>query len=219
MFVDEGIYLFFDNEMAAQGTFFLEEIFLSDKFAQEFRKQYMRCGEADALDEQAPELRPLGERKFMEYCGKSKLALFTCTRTLLDLELGLAGDEELVDGFRGIISKESFLFVAEIWDANYFWTGTSIKRWFRARFPLKPKQVKYAKPATVMDLLYEFLESVPGSGDNLLTLKKTLLVLSAEDRSFVEDILRGKNPRNSAKAQDTSARILRALKGTKERIT
>jgi hypothetical protein len=215
--VDEGIYLFFDDEMAAREDFPtpLVDIHLSNKFLREFNKQYMGCGEVSLDDE----LRPLSERKFIEYCGKAKLVLFTCTRTLTELKFSLAGRGELVEELREIISRESLLFVAEIWDANCFWTGASVKRWFGARFPLKPKEVKYAKPATVMDLLYEFLESVPDSGDNLLTLKKTLLVLSAEDRSFVEDILRGKNPKNSAKAQDTSARILRALKDTKERIT
>jgi hypothetical protein len=96
-------------------------------------------------------------------------------------------------------------------DASFFWTGASIRRWFKARFPLKPKERKYAKPPSFLDLLYEFLENVPHSQDKLLILKETLLALPEDDRLFVEDILGGKNPKNSNKIQETSARILRVL--------
>jgi hypothetical protein len=219
--IDEGIYLFFDNETAAQGEFPapLETIDLSNVFVQDLKNKYMLYGSTfSENDRQDSELRPLSERKFTEYCGKTRLVLFTCIKSITDLELALLECDEMVGRFREIFSKQSLLFVAENWDATFFWTAASIRRWFRTRFPAKPKEVKYAKPPTVTDLLYEFLESVPRSRDNLLTLKETLLVLSAEDRSFVEDILRGKNPKTSAKAQDASARILRALKDTKERI-
>src|SRR5262249_15446861 len=137
-------------------------------------------------------------------------------RSLTELELALPEDAEMIDITRDIISREGLLFVAEmIGDVNLFWTGASIRRWFKARFPVKPRQPRYAKPPTVIDLLYEFLESIPHSRDNLLILRETLLVLSAEDRTFVEDMLSGKNPKDSAKARDSSARILHALKDRK----
>lgn len=214
--IDEGVYLFFDNEKAAQVSAPFAVIDLSNRFVRDFKNQYARCG-VHSLDngEQESELKQLSEHKFIEYCGKAKLVLFTCIRSLIDLELGLAESVEMVDRVREIISKDGLLFVAEVWDSTFFWTGASIRRWFETRFPLNPKKVKYAKPPTVIDLLYEFLESVPNSRDNRLTLKETLLVLSTEDRSFVEDILRGRNSKNSKKTQDASARILHALRDTK----
>lgn len=205
MFVDEGVYLFFDNEMAAQGEF-AADLAVDLSIVLDFESGYTNLGVHSHA-----ELKPLSERKFIEFCGKAKSVLYTYVRSLIDLELDL-DDAEIVDRFREIICNEGLLFVAEIGDANFFWTGASVKRWFKARLPLKPKEMTYAKPPTVIDLLYEFLESVSHSRDNLLTLKETLLVLSDDDRSFVEDILSGKNPKNSAKARDASARILHALK-------
>jgi hypothetical protein len=105
------------------------------------------------------------------------------------------------------------MFVAEIWDASLFWTGASIQRWFKSRFPLNPKATKYGKPPSVLDLLYEFLESISHSQDNLIMLKETLPVLDADDQLFIAHILSGKNPKNSKRTQETSARILRALMG------
>jgi hypothetical protein len=77
--IDQGIYLFFDNEMAAQGEFSapLAVVHLSDKFVREFKNLYMSCGSFDSLDddEQISELRLLSERKFFEYCERAKLVL------------------------------------------------------------------------------------------------------------------------------------------------
>jgi hypothetical protein len=129
------------------------------------------------------------------HCGKTRLVLFTCIKSMTDLELVLLECDEMVGRFREIFSKQVYCSWPRI-GMQLFWTAASIRRWFRTRVRPKPKEVKYAKRPTVTDLLYEFLESVPRCRDNLLTLKETLLVLSAKDRSFVEDILRGKNPKN-----------------------
>jgi hypothetical protein len=214
--MEEGIYLFFDNEITEEESSIPFEVIDLPSFEKEFKNEYTRFKNEHAnygVDEQDADLRPLSERKFIEYCDKAKSVLFIYIRSLTELELVLPEDAEMTDITRDIISREGLLFVAEmIGDVNFFWTGASIRRWFRTRFPVKPKEPRYAKPPTVIDLLYEFLESVANSRDNLLALKETLLILSAEDRLFVEDILKGKNPKNSKKAQDTSARILHALK-------
>jgi len=215
--MEEGIYLFFDNEITEEEASSIPfEVIDLPRFEEEFKNEYTRFKNEQAncdVDKQHAELRPLSERKFIEHCDKAKSALFIYIRSLSELELVLPEDAETVDITRDIISREGLLFVAEmIGDVNCFWTGASIRRWFKARFPIKPKQPSYAKPATVIDLLYEFLESVSHSRDNLLTLRETLLVLSTEDRSFVEDILSGRNPKDSPKTRDSSTRILHALK-------
>jgi hypothetical protein len=88
----------------------------------------------------------------------------------------------------------------------------------KVRFPAKPPEtIRYAKLPTVLDLLYEFLESVSCCHDNLLALKETLSVLSKEDRLFVEGILSGNNRKNSERTQEISARILHALLDRKGR--
>jgi hypothetical protein len=213
--IDEGIYLFFDKEIPARSevlpTFLV--INFSNSFRQDIRNHYMRF-EFDSSDkDQRAELQAVSGRKFTEYCRKTRTILFVCTKSLVELEFALAESVQTADRFREIISNTGFMFVAEIWDASFFWTGASIQRWFRSRFPLKPKTTKYAKPPSVLDLLYEFLESVSHSQDNLVTLKETLPVLDKEDQLFIENILSGKNPRDSKPTQDTSARILRTLLG------
>ena len=219
--VDEGIYLFLDKEIPAEGKCFFpfEVIAPSDKFSQ-FDKllQWFKLNFCEVEraaregDEDRPELSPLTKRQFDECSKKIKTILFVPIKSFLEFDFVLSGSVELVDNFRETGFDNGLLFGVEIFDANCFWTGGSIRRWFNARFPLKPKKIKYAKLPSVLDLLYEFLEETPYSQDNRLALKTTLSALSNEDRSFVEDILSGRNPRNSKKTQETSARILRALK-------
>jgi len=212
--IDEGMYLFLDNEISAPGEFLptFAVIEFSHSFHQDIRNHYMRF-ESDSNDkDQGAELKAVNAHRFIEYCRRTKTVLFVCTKSLLELEFALAESAKTVDRFREITSKNGLMFVAQIWDASFFWTGASVQRWFRSRFPLKPKATKYAKPPSVLDLLYEFLESISHSHDNLITLKETLPVLDGQDRLFIEAILSGKNPRNSKQTQDTSARILRALK-------
>jgi hypothetical protein len=211
--IDEGFYLFFDKEIPAQRELLpaFVVINVSNSFRQDIKNYYMRF-EFDSSDKgQHAGLKAVGERKFLEYCRRTRTVLFVCTKSLVELEFALAESVKAVDRFREIISNDGFMFVAEIWDASFFWTGASIQRWFRSRFPLKPKAPKYANPPSVLDLLYEFLESVSHSQDNLLTLKEALPALDSKDQLFVENILGGKNPSDSKQTQDTSARILRAL--------
>jgi hypothetical protein len=211
--IDEGIYLFFDKEIPAQRELLPNFLVInfSNSFRQHIQNHYMRF-ELDSSDEdQRAELKAVSERKFNEYCRNTRTVLFVCTKSLVELESALAESVKTVDRFREIISNDGFMFVAEIWDASFFWTGASILRWFRTRFPLKAKATKYAKPPSVLDLLYEFLESVSHSQDNLITLKEKLPVLDNEEQLFIENILSGKNPTDSKRTQDTSARILRTL--------
>ena len=216
--LDEGIYLFFDNEISAQGDCSLPfgVINFSKKLLRDITTEFTGS-EADPIENEGQdgELKPLSERKFDEHCRKTQTVLFVCIKSLTDLEFALVESDQLVDWFRSTISNKGFLFGVEVWDASFFWTAASIRRWFKTRFPLELKRTRYAKPPSVLDLLYEFLESVSHSQENLFTLKETLLVLPEKDRLFVEDILGGKNPNNSKESQETSARILRALMGRK----
>lgn len=211
--IDEGIYLFFAKEFPAQSEFLANFAItnISNNFRQDIKNHFMRF-EFDSSDKnQHAELKAVSERQFGEYCRRTRTVLFVCTKSLSELEFALAESVKAADRFREILSDNGFMFVAEIWDASFFWTGASIQRWFRSRFPLRPKTIKYARPPSVLDLLYEFLESVSHSQDNRITLKETLPVLDNADQLFIENILSGKNPRNSKQTQDTSARILRAL--------
>jgi hypothetical protein len=208
--IDEGIYLFFDNEIERTPPF--AAMNFSEKFRQDIKIRYMRFDfDPSYIEEDKAELKPLIEQNFNKYCRKTKSVIFACINSLRELEFALAECAELTDKTREIISNKGLLFAAEIWDESYFWTGASIRRWFQVRFPLQPKEIKYAKPPSILDLLYEFLESVPNSQDNRLILKETLLKLPQEDRVFVKNILSGNNPKNSKETQETSARILRAL--------
>jgi hypothetical protein len=54
------------------------------------------------------------------HCGKTRLVLFTCIKSMTDLELVLLECDEMVGRFREIFSKQSLLFVAENWDATFF---------------------------------------------------------------------------------------------------
>jgi hypothetical protein len=212
--IDEGIYLFFNNDIPSQGEWStaFSVINLSTQFRQDINNNFMTF-ESDWRDDEEhhAELKPVSERQFIEYCRRIRIVLFVCTKSLVEFEFALAESPEMVDRFRKIISSNGFMFGAEIWDAGFFWTGASIRRWFKSRFPLKPKRKRYAKPPSVLDLLYEFIESISHSQDNLITMKETLPVLDKKDRLFIESILSGKNPKNSKEAQDKSARILRAL--------
>jgi hypothetical protein len=208
--IDEGIYLFFDNEIERAPPF--AAMNFSEIFREDIKRRFMRFDfEPSDIEEDQAELKPLSEQDFNKYCRMTRTVIFVCIKSLRELEFALAECAELTDKSRAIISNKGLLFAAEIWDASCFWTGASIRRWFKARFPLKPKEVKYSKPPSVLDLLYEFLESVPHSQDNRLILKETLLKLPEDDRVFVKNILSGKNPKNSKETQETSARILRAL--------
>jgi hypothetical protein len=218
--VDEGIYLFFEKEISAEGEcvpFWViapsDKFSQFDKLSQWFKMNFseIECA-APEVDEDRPALRPLTRRQFAKCATKIKTILFVPAGSFLDLEFALTESVELVDAFRTPAFDNGLLFGVETFDANCFWTGSSIRRWFNTRFPLKPKAIKYAKPPSVLDLLYEFLEEIPNSQDNRLALDKTLSALSKEDRSFVENMLSGRVPKNSKKTQETSARILRALK-------
>lgn len=211
--LDEGIYWFFDKEILAQGDFLppFSVIDLSNNFQQDIKNHYMKFAFDSGDKERHDQLKAVSERKFIEYCRRTRTVLFVCAKSLVELELTLAESTMMVERFREIISTDGFMFGAEIWDASFFWTGVSIRRWFRSRFPVTPKALKYAKPPSVLDLLYEFLESVSHSQDNLIALKETLPALETKDQLFVEDILSGKNPKNSKHTQEASARILRAL--------
>ena len=212
--IDEGIYFFFDKEIATQQAFspYFGVVKFSNEFLQDIKTHFMRFEVDAGGDEgQRAELRAVGNRKFLEYCGRTRTVLFVCTKSLIELEFALRESAKSVDRFRDIISDNGFMFGAEIWDACFFWTGASIRRWFKSRFPLKPKVKRYAKPPSVLDLLYEFLESVSHSQDNLIILKETIPALENKDQLFIKDILSGKNPKNSKRNRDTSTRILRAL--------
>jgi hypothetical protein len=214
--LEEAIYLFLDHEFSAQEkcACCFGVIDPSSKFLQDIENHFVRFEfDASQSDETGVELKPLSRRKLVQNLKKTKTVLLANEKTLLELEFALRESDELVGKFREVFCNEGLLFLVENWDASYFWTGASIRRWFNARFPRVPKKVRYAKPPSVLDLLYEFLESVPQSPDRLLTLKKAFSLLSAEDRSFVDGMLSGKRPKQDSKdIQETSARILHALR-------
>jgi len=214
--LEEAIYLFLDSEFSAheECACCFGVIDPSSKFLQDIENHFVRfefdTGESDEI---GAELKPLSKRKLVQSLKKTKTVLLANEKSLLELEFSLREFDELVGKFREVFCNKGLLFLVENWDASYFWTGASIRRWFDARFPREPQKVRYAKPPSILDLLYEFLESVPQSSDRLLTLKKALLHLSGEDRSFIEDLLSGKRPKQDSKEiQETSARILHALK-------
>jgi hypothetical protein len=214
--LEEAIYLFLDQEFSADAecASCFGVINPSSKFLQDIENHFVRF-EFDAIesDETGAELKPLSRRKLVLNMKKTKTILLVDEKSLLQLEFSLRESSELIDQFREVFCNEGLLFLVESWDATYFWTGASTKRWFNARFPREAKKTRYAKPPSVLDLLYEYLESVPQSPDGLLTLKKAVLRLSAEDRSFIDDLLSGKRAKQDSKEiQETSARILYALK-------
>src|SRR5262245_22715254 len=185
--LEEAIYLFLDNEFSAreESVCCFGVVDPSSKFLQDIENHFARFEfDTGESDENGSELKPLSRRQLVQNIKKTKTVLLTNEKTLLQLEFALRESGELVDKFREVFCHEGLLFLVENWDASYFWTGASIRRWFNARFPREPKKVRYAKPPSILDLLYEFLESIPQSPDRLLTLKKVLLLLSAEDRSF-----------------------------------
>jgi len=213
--LEEAIYLFLDHEFSAR-----EEcaccfgvIDPSSKFLQDIENHFARFEfDASESDEIGAVLKPLSRRKLVQNIKKTKTVLLANEKSLLELEFALRESGE-VEKFREVFCNKGLLFLVENWDASYFWTGASIGRWFDARFPREPKKARYAKPPSILDLLYEFLESIPQSPDRLVTLKKAFLLLSAEDRSFVDGLLSGKRPKQASKeVQETSARILHALK-------
>jgi len=212
--LEEAIYLFLDHEFSAHEECCVEVIDPSSKFLQDIENYFVRFVlDASESDEIGAELKPLSKRKLMQNIKKTKTILLVNEKTLLELEFALRASGELVDHFREVFCDSGLLFLVENWDAGYFWTGASIRRWFTARFPREPKKIRYAKPPSILDLLYEFLESTPQSPDRLLALKKAFSLLSAEDRAFVEGLLSGKRPKQDSKEiQETSARILHALK-------
>ena len=214
--LEEAIYLFLDHEFSADGecACCFGAIDLSSKFLQDIENHFGQFEfDASASDEIDAELKPLSRRKLVQNMKQTKTVLLVNEKTLLELEFSLRESGELVDKFREVFCHEGLLFLVENWDASQFWTGASIKRWFSARFPREPKKIRYAKPPSILDLLYEFLESTPQSPDRLLALKKAFSLLPAEDRAFVEGLLSGKRPKQVSKdIQETSARILHALK-------
>jgi len=213
--VEEAIYLFLDNEFSIHEECCFAVIDPSSKFLRDIENHFVRFEfDGSGGDETGAELKPLSRRKLLQGIKKTKTILRADERTLLELEFALREFDELVDQYREVFCNKGLLFLVESWHASWFWTGASIGRWFNARFPREPKQkVRYAKPPSILDLLYEFLESIPQSPDRLLALKKALSHLSAEDRSFIDGLLSGKRPkRDSKEIQETSARILYALK-------
>jgi hypothetical protein len=214
--LEEAIYLFLENEFSAQEkcACCFGVIDPSSKFLQDIENHFVRF-EFDAAesDEAGAELKPLSKRKLVESIKRTKTVFLANEKTLLELEFALRESDELIDKYREVFCNKGLLFLVENWDASYFWSGASIGRWFNARFPRVPKKVRYAKPPSVLDLLYEFLESVPQSPDRLVTLKKAFSRLSAEDRSFLDGLLSGNRPKQDSKElQETSTRILHALK-------
>src|SRR5262245_52722375 len=214
--LEEAIYLFLDHEFSAHGecACCFGVIDPSSKFLQDIENKFGRfefdTSENDEID---AELKPLSRRQLVQSIKKTKTVLLADEKSLLELEFALRESGELVETFREVFCHGGLLFLVENWDASQFWTGASIKRWFSARFPRETKKARYAKPPSILDLLYEFLEGLPQSPDGLVTLKKTLLQLSPEDRSFVDSLISGKRPkRDSKEIQETSARILHALK-------
>jgi len=214
--LEEAIYLFLDHEFSADGecACCFAVIDRSGKFLQDIESHFSRFEfDASESDEIDTELKPLSRRKLVQNVKKTKTVLLANEKSLLDLEFALRESGELVEQFREVFCHRGLLFLVENWDASQFWTGASIKRWFSARFPRETKKARYAKPPSILDLLYEFLESLPQSPDRLVTLKKTLFLLSPEDRSFIDDLISGKRPKQDSKEiQETSARILHALK-------
>jgi hypothetical protein len=214
--LEEAIYLFLDGEFSAREecACCFAVIDPSSKFLQDIENHFVRFEfDASESDEIGAVLKPLSRRKLVQNIKKTKTVLLANEKSLLELEFALRDSDELVDKFREVLCNRGLLFLVENWDASYFWTGASIGRWFNARFPREPKKARYAKPPSILDLLYEFLESIPQSPDRLVTLKKAFLLLSAEDRSFVHGLLSGKRPKQDSKEiQETSARILHALK-------
>jgi hypothetical protein len=213
--LEEAIYLFLDHEFSAR-----EEcaccfgvIDPSSKFLQDIENHFVRFEfDASESDEIGAVLKPLSRRKLVQNIKKTKTVLLANEKSLRELEFAVRESSE-VEKFRDAFCNKGLLFLVENWDASYFWTGASVRRWFNERFPREPKKARYAKPPSILDLLYEFLESIPQSPDKLVTLKKAFLLLSAEDRSFVDDLLSGKRPKQDSKEiQETSARILHALK-------
>jgi hypothetical protein len=216
--LEEAIYLFLDHEFSAHGecACCFAVIDPTSKFLQDIENHFGRFEfNASENDEIGAELKPLSRRKLVQDIKKTRTVLLANERSLLELEFALRESGKLVDEFREVFCHRALLFLVENWDASQFWTGASAKRWFSARFPSEPKKVKYAKPPSILDLLYEFLESTPQSPERLLALKNAFSLLSAEDRAFVEGLLSGKRPKqDSKKIQETSARILHALKET-----
>jgi hypothetical protein len=214
--LEEAIYLFLDHEFSAHGecACCFGAIDPSGKFLQDIESHFGRFEfDASDSDEAGAELKPLNRRKFVQSLKKTKTVLLANEKSLLELEFALRESGELVETFREVFCNSGLLFLVENWDASRFWTGASIKRWFSARFPREKKKPRYAKPPSILDLLYEFLESLPQSPDRLVTLKKTILLLSPEDRSFIDGLLSGKRPKHGSKdIQETSARVLHALK-------
>ena len=212
--LEEAIYLFLDNEFSIQEECCLAVIDRSSKFLQDIEDHFVRFEfDGSGGDETDVELKPLSRRKLLQDIKNTKMVLLANERTLLKLEFALRESDDQVEMFREVFCNKGLLFLVENWDASWFWTGSSVGRWFNARFPREPKEVRYAKPPSVLDLLYEFLESIPESPDRLVTLRKALLRLSAEDRSFLDGLLSGRRPKKDSKGiQETSARILYALK-------
>jgi hypothetical protein len=214
--LEEAIYLFLDSGFSADAecASCFAVIDPSSKFLRDIENHFVRF-EFDAIesDEIGAELKPLSRRKLAQDMKKTKTVLLADEKSLLKLEFALRESGELIDQFREVFCNEGLLFLVENWDASWFWTGASIRQWFNARFPREAKKTRYAKPPSILDLLYEYLESAPQSPDRLLALKRAFLLLSADDRSFVDDLLSGKKPkRDSKEIQETSARILHALK-------
>jgi hypothetical protein len=176
--IDEGIYLFFDNEISAGGKccFPFEVIVRSDKYAQFdkiaqcFKMSFSELERAAREEgEDRSELSPLTRRRFAECYRKTKTILFVPIKSFLELALGLSAD--LVDVLRETMFRNRLLFGVETFDGSCFWTGSSIRRWFNDRFPREPKKIRYARPPSVLDLLYEFLEETPYSYDTRIALR------------------------------------------------
>jgi hypothetical protein len=109
--IDEGIYLFFDNESCDQGDpsspFCVIEF--SNKFLQDIKRLFFRSElNHNESDEQEAELQSLSERKFQQYCKRTTSVRFVPVRSFLELELALGESAELVDCFRKVISSLDF---------------------------------------------------------------------------------------------------------------
>jgi len=208
--LDEGIYLFFDNDcVPAHEDGLASAVAVTVEFMRDMKSHFMR-GETNASEGDKP-LKPLGERAFRRHCRTTRAVRYVCVNSFLALELGLSESVEAADCFRDIVSINGFMFGAEVWDATCFWTGASIRRWFKSRFPAAPETKRHARTPSVLDLLYEFLEDIQCRPDDLVVLKQTIPALAAEDRLLVDDMLRGKDPGNSKRAEAAGARVLRAV--------
>lgn len=208
--LEEGIYLFFDNDVPVRADHVTSAVDPGAPFMQTLKSRFARDFDPEPVED--PDgLKPLGRRAFERHCARTRAVRFVCIRSFLELGMALSESAEAADRFRDVIANDGFMFGAEVFDASRFWTGASIRRWFRSHFPPEPKAKRCARPASVLDLLNEFLEGARYRPDDLVAVKETMAAVGAEERLLLQDMLRGNDPGKSKKTEAAAARILTAL--------